>query len=590
MLGRGVHDVAVAVVAHDRGVDIGEDYDDGEEHEDDDVGLFAEEHAEHAVPVGIARRGYLLHRGLVLGHALEELLVREAGVVQAYEVLLCCNSHLKSPRFGCVGDTRVHDRHEYVAHDGGDDEQYPVEQRHADDDGVVVGAYGLHQQSADAGDEVDLLHDYRAGERAGYRAGDAVDYRYGRVLEDVLGEDLPLAQALAAGELDVVGVHLVHHVAPHPAHLARYGAYGRGRDGHYVHEPGRVVQREGRRQAQLVAHGLEHQHIGEARHGHYQHDVGVAEAVDPGVLALRHQYAQRQAYHIGQGRGDDADDEGVVHARAAVLDERDVGVVVVVEVGVDQVELPRAGEVGGRVQVVRALLHGAGGVICRGAHVVALWLDHGLKGVHALVDAVARAEVDGQEVLMYEWKTVVEVEQVLVVGTAAEYGRGELLPAVGRVVEREGQAAVGYILFDVVYVVKFKDAREEVPQANNERGVLVGEQAGCAAGGDAVRRGHYRVKADHRVALGLVLGGEALDVPGRLFAVALGRAPDRGRLGALLLAQLPRRDQLVEPVGVGDVVEVVVLLPFLIHIERSLVVAQLYVLLVLSEDERGVQP
>ena len=70
---------------------------------------------------------------------------------------------------------------------------------------------------------------------------------------------------------------------------------------------------------------------------------------------------------------------------------------------------------------------------------------------------------------MYEWKTVVEVEQILVVGAAAEYGRGELLPAVGRVVEREGQAAVGYILFDVVDVVKFKDAREEVPQANNER-------------------------------------------------------------------------------------------------------------------------
>ena len=585
MLGRGVHDVAVAVIAHDRRVDVREGDDNGKEHKYDDVGLLAEEHPENAVPIGVARSGYLLHRGLVLRYALKKLLVCKAGVIQPYEFILCYSSHL-----GCIGDTRIHNRHEYVAGYGGYDEQHAVEQRDADYDRVVVCAYGLHQQSADAGDQVDLLHDYRAGQRAGYRAGDAVHHGYGGVFEDVLCEYLPLAESLAARELYVVGVHLVDHVAAHPLHLAGYGAYGRGCDRHDVHQPGRVVQREGGRQSELVAYGLEHQHVGQAGDGHYDDHVCVAEPVHPRVLLLGHEYAERQADYIGQRGGDDTHDEGVGYARAAVLDQGHVGVVVCVEVCVDEVQIPRAGQVGGRVQVVRALLHHAGGVIGGGADVVALGLHHGLKGVHALVDAVGSAQVYRQEVLVYIRKTIVEVEQVLVVGAVAQYGRGELLSAVGRVIEREGETPLADVLLDVVDVVKVKDSGKEVEHAYQKRGVLVRKEAGRAAGGYAVGRGHDGVQTDDRVPLSLILLCKALDIRGGLVAVLVRRAADGGDGLALILGYLAGGDQLIEPVGVGYVVEIVVLLPLLVHINGSLVVAELDVLLVLSEDKGVVQP
>ena len=174
--------------------------------------------------------------------------------------------------------------------------------------------------------------------------------------------------------------------------------------------------------------------------------------------------------------------------------------------------------------------------------------------------------------------------------TVTQDRRGKLFPAVGRVVKREGEAPVLDVLFDVVDVVKFKDAGKKVPQAYEERGVLIGEEAGCAAGRDAVRRRHYRVQAYHSVAQGLILLGEARDVARSFVAVSLRSAPDGSRVGAFLLIELPARDELIEPIGIRHVVEIVVLLPFLVHVEGPLVVAQLHILLVLRENERVVQP
>ena len=265
-------------------------------------------------------------------------------------------------------------------------------------------------------------------------------------------------------------------------------------------------------------------------------------------------------------------------------------IVVGVEVCVDEVQIPRAGQVGRRVQVVRALLHHAGGIIGGGADVVALGLHHGLKGVDALVDAVGGAQVYRQEVLVYIRKTIVEVEQVLVVGAVAQYGRGELLSAVGRVREREGETPLADVLLDVVDVVKVKDSGKEVEHAYQKRGVLVRKEAGRAAGGYAVGRGHDGVQTGDRVPLSLILLCKALDIRGGLVAVLVRRAADGGDGLALILGYLAGGDQLIEPVGVGYVVEIVVLLPLLVHINGSLVVAELDVLLVLSEDKGVVQP
>ena len=77
MLGRGVKQIREAVVAGEDRVNVREDDDDGEQRQNDDVDLLAEEHAENGVPVGITRSGDLLgFRGGVI-HAGEELLLTE---------------------------------------------------------------------------------------------------------------------------------------------------------------------------------------------------------------------------------------------------------------------------------------------------------------------------------------------------------------------------------------------------------------------------------------------------------------------------------------------------------------------------------
>ena len=191
---------------------------------------------------------------------------------------------------------------------------------------------------------------------------------------------------------------------------------------------------------------------------------------------------------------------------------------------------------------------------------------------------------------MYKWKPVVEVEQVLVISAVAHYCRGKLLPAVDRVKQCERKAAVIYILFDVVDVVKFKDACEEVQQTYKQRCVLICEQTGGTASRDTIRCGHHRVQTDYGVAFRFILLGEARNILRRLIAVALRSAPNGGDVRTLFLAHFSARHQLIEPVGVRYVVEVVVLLPLLISVQRPLVVAELDVLLVLCKDERVVQP
>ena len=91
---------------------------------------------------------------------------------------------LLSPRFGRIGDPRVHDHHRDVAQDRGDDGQRAVEERHTHDHRVVIGADRLHKESADAGDRVDPLHHDGAGQRPDNRARDTVGDRDRGVFED----------------------------------------------------------------------------------------------------------------------------------------------------------------------------------------------------------------------------------------------------------------------------------------------------------------------------------------------------------------------------------------------------------------------
>ena len=107
------------------------------------------------------------------------------------------------------------------------------------------------------------------------------------------------------------------------------------------------------------------------------------------------------------------------------------------------------------MQVVRALFHHAGWVVGGGLHIVALGLDHGLKSVHALVNAVGGSQLNCQEILVDIREGIVKIQQVFMQRAITHDCGRESFSTVGRVKEGECQPPLAYILLHIVDVVKF---------------------------------------------------------------------------------------------------------------------------------------
>ena len=94
------------------------------------------------------------------------------------------------------------------------------------------------------------------------------------------------------------------------------------------------------------------------------------------------------------------------------------------------------------MQVVRSLLlqaRGEGGVR---EDVGALALGHGCEHIHALIDGVGGAQLDGGNVLVDEREITCEIEKILVLRTVTDNGGGELLSAVYRIVQGKCDARI----------------------------------------------------------------------------------------------------------------------------------------------------
>ena len=157
------------------------------------------------------------------------------------------------PRFRSVGDSGIDDAHQDVAQDDGGDRQDSIEQDHADDNAVIVCTDCTGQHVTSTGHDVDTLGDDGAGHCTQDGAGDTMGDGDHGVLQDVLGEDLAFAQTAGTGELDVVRVHLVDHVAAQPLHQVSDGGQSQGDDGQDVHQPHRVLHVEGSGQLEEAA-------------------------------------------------------------------------------------------------------------------------------------------------------------------------------------------------------------------------------------------------------------------------------------------------------------------------------------------------
>ena len=78
MLGVHVEQVAEPVVVRKGGIQVGHQDDDRQERQDHDVELVPEKHSEYALPIGVAGRGDLLRRQVIVVHMGEQLLRAEA--------------------------------------------------------------------------------------------------------------------------------------------------------------------------------------------------------------------------------------------------------------------------------------------------------------------------------------------------------------------------------------------------------------------------------------------------------------------------------------------------------------------------------
>ena len=75
MLGVGIQQICVGVVACNRGINVGKQDHEQQETQGDDVHLFPEEHPKHGLPIGIPGRSDLFGLRVGMGYGSKQLFV-----------------------------------------------------------------------------------------------------------------------------------------------------------------------------------------------------------------------------------------------------------------------------------------------------------------------------------------------------------------------------------------------------------------------------------------------------------------------------------------------------------------------------------
>ena len=220
------------------------------------------------------------------------------------------------------------------------------------------------------------------------------------------------------------------------------------------------------------------------------------------------------------------------------------------------------------MQIVRRILHHAAGVRHRGVDEGTLGLGHGGEDVDALADGVGEAQIELHQILVEIGELVVEVDQVLILGTCTNDRRGEFFSAVGGVIPGKLQAAVFNVLFHIIHIVNSNQAGEIIHQAHQHRDVLVGVKPGLAAVLVALGvAAHFAGEAHHGVALRLIFFSKLRHILGDDFVVVLGLAGKADSRVVGLLANLIVPQELFQVVRIRYIIQVAVLLPLLHHID-----------------------
>ena len=158
------------------------------------------------------------------------------------------------------------------------------------------------QQAAHARDAVQAFDVDGADDGVQECGGNVLHQRHHGVAEYVVQGDIVLAHALGAGQLDVVLVALVHHIAAQP-----HGVERKVCKAHAAHRQHPIAPVGGIEQ-QAHAHGggavhLDIQKVHCRRHRLNEHDECRAQLIRPAALITAHDKAQRDAQHKAQQHG-----------------------------------------------------------------------------------------------------------------------------------------------------------------------------------------------------------------------------------------------------------------------------------------------
>ena len=161
----------------------------------------------------------------------------------------------------------------------GNNRQQRVEQSQTDNNIVIVHADSRGEQATCTGNNINAFGDDRADKCEQNRARDTVNDGDCSILEDMLAENSLSERPPERARTDVVGVHLVDHVAAQPLHQVTDGGKCEGDNGQNIHQPCTFIKVEGCGHTDESAESLNHEDVRKGGNGETENDINHADLV-----------------------------------------------------------------------------------------------------------------------------------------------------------------------------------------------------------------------------------------------------------------------------------------------------------------------
>ena len=151
------------------------------------------------------------------------------------------------------------------------------------------------------------------------------------------------------------------------------------------------------------------------------------------------------------------------------------------------------------------------------------------------------------------------------VSAVAQNGRGEFFAAVHRVMQREGELPLANVFLNPVDVVELQEAGEIVDCPVPDGLILGSKQSRLTTIGNLLAV-HLGVQPLYFITLGGIVFLELLHILGGKLGVFVRSAAQLDGIGPGFLGDGAILCQLQKVIGIGNIIQIPILLPFAVHI------------------------